>query len=51
MKIEIRYEKFNNEFHADVEISPDCIKYVASDNIKDLFDELYEIAWNFKNNI
>lgn len=51
MKIEIRYEAFNNEFQADIEINPDVIKYVASDNIKTLFDEIYEIAWNFRNSI
>lgn len=49
MKIEIKYEKFNNEFQADIEVSPDNVKYIASDNVKTLFDEIYEIVWNFKN--
>lgn len=43
MKIEIRYEEFNNEFEADIEISSGKIKYIASDNLKTLFNEIYKI--------
>lgn len=51
MKIEVRYEKITNEFTADVEISPHRIIYIASYDIKTLCDEIYEILWNYRNNI
>ncbi len=56
MNIAIRYEEFNQEFYADIEINNvdpkhTFVKHIASDNIKTLFDEIYEIAWNFRNNI
>lgn len=46
MEIEIRYEKFNNEFEADIELSPGNFKYIASDNVKTLLDNIYEILLN-----
>lgn len=51
MKIEVSYVVFSEEFHADIEIDEDCKKYIASDCLKTLFEEIYEIAWNFRNNI
>lgn len=51
MKIEIRYETFNNEFHADIETSPGKHKYIASENLEELLDWINKIVWNFKANI
>lgn len=52
VKIEIKYETFNSEFHANIQIKNDTgivfDKYIASNNLKSLFEILYEIA---KNNI
>lgn len=43
MKIEIRHEKFNDEFHADIEISPGEFKYISSNCIKELFESILVI--------
>ena len=44
MKIEIRYEEFNDEYVADILFRGESNKYIASNNLKDLLAEIYCIA-------
>ena len=43
MRIEIRHEEFKNEFYADVIFANGEIKYLSSDNIKSILDQIYEL--------
>lgn len=48
MIIEIRYDNFNGEWDADIDFGCEQYKYLASDNLRELFDNVYNTICEFK---
>jgi len=49
VKIEIKRTVFNEEYHADITLSPENTKYIASDNLDELMNTVKQRVLEFNN--
>lgn len=47
IRIDIRPEDFNGEFHADIALSHDKVEYIASDDIETLLKLIMGIVFKY----